>query len=114
VSILCRSFLRNLARANLPRIPESTFISSWFERNKDVKIGAQTVEIITKAMRPKVTQHADRSLDHGFERRMRSLIGARRLATTEKGHLGLVDEGVCRDDQLRIFLRGRMPIILVK
>ena len=63
-------------------------------------------------MRPKAEKHADRSLDHGFERRMRSSIGGRRIATTDNGYLGLVDEGVRRGDQLCIFLGGRMPVIL--
>jgi hypothetical protein len=94
------------------RILEPTFIRSWYLRNKHVKIGEQTIETITRAIHPKASEHADRSLDHGFERRMRSSVGGRRLATTEKGYLGLVDEGVCQGDQSCIFLGGRMPVIL--
>lgn len=70
------------------------------------------IEAITKAMRPKLASHTDRSLNHGFERRIRNLVGGERLVTTEKYYLGLVDDGLRQRDQLCIFLGSRMPTIL--
>jgi hypothetical protein len=60
----------------------------------------------------KYALEADGSLDHGFERRMRSTVSGRRLTSTEKGYLGIVDNGVRLGDHVGILFGGRMPMIL--
>lgn len=57
-------------------------------------------------------QDLDGSLEYGFERRLRSTIGCRRITTTKKGHFGLVDNDVRQGDQVCVFFGGRMPVIL--
>lgn len=39
-------------------------------------------------------------------------VGRRRLATTNRGHLALVNDDVCRGDLVGILYGGGMPLIL--
>ena len=55
---------------------------------------------------------ADESQYPGFERRMRSSVTGRRLITTKRGYLGLVNDGTRPGDQVCIFLGCRMPVML--
>ena len=50
-------------------------------------------------------------ISHGFERRFHSSVRGRRLVTTARGHMGLVNVDVTRGDIVCLISGGRMPVV---
>lgn len=85
--------------------PRLSPLDEWITNHREIQLGARTIgEWTTATSHQVLTDAADASLTHKFKRRFLSSVGGRSLITTQRGFIGLANNGAQQGDPVYIFM----------